>query len=251
MKAKTLIQALDRAVEILEIIRDAESPMRAANIAKKMDLPLKTAHNLIRSLYLHGYLVQDEGKNYMLGPECFLLTEQANAPFRHLAYISLPIIQKLCRETGHICFVGAEYCGYLYCAAVAYQQYSERNGHQSWLYSIHASACGRVLWAEHTDEELKTILSAKFIKFNSFTKTDPKELKQEILKCREQGFALVCDEHVVGSSSLAVPIKGLNGHLLGGLTCSFPTQSWENGKIDPKQLLKQLHQTAAEIASQY
>ena len=62
MKAKTLIQSLDRAFEILEIIRDSGKGMRCTAIAKKAGLPLQTAHNLIRSLLLHGYLMEDEEK---------------------------------------------------------------------------------------------------------------------------------------------------------------------------------------------
>ena len=77
MRVKTLIQSVDRAIEILEIVRDAEGPVRAAMIAHEMELPLKTAHNLIRSLLQHGYLVQNEEKSYQLGPECFLLADQA------------------------------------------------------------------------------------------------------------------------------------------------------------------------------
>ena len=81
MRAKTLIQSVDRAIEILEIVRDADGPVRAAMIAHEMELPLKTAHNLIRSLLQHGYLVQNEEKSYQLGPECFLLADQAKGPF--------------------------------------------------------------------------------------------------------------------------------------------------------------------------
>ena len=84
MRAKTLIQSVDRAIEILEIVRDADGPVRAAMIAHEMELPLKTAHNLIRSLLQHGYLVQNEEKSYQLGPECFLLADQAKGPFSQL-----------------------------------------------------------------------------------------------------------------------------------------------------------------------
>jgi len=70
---KTLIQSLDRALDILEIVRDGAGSLRSSDIAERAGLGVATAHNIIRSLYQRGYLAQDENSRYLLGPECFRL----------------------------------------------------------------------------------------------------------------------------------------------------------------------------------
>ena len=248
MKAKTLIQALDRAVEILEIIRDSDRGMRGSAIAKKVGLPLKTAHNLIRSLLLHGYLMEDEEKNYWLGPECFFLADQAKGPFFQLAWNAEPCLRKLAAELKCNVLVGVEYSSCLYCAAMAYANgYSERNGQQPWLYKIHATAAGRVLWAEHDDAELKTILSRIFMKYTPFTCTTYDELMDSIRDCRQKGYSVVCDEHVVGSTSLSIPVRQTTGKLLCALVVNFSTDKWKSGEIDLPHYLELMHRTAAQI----
>ena len=111
MRAKTLIQSVDRAIEILEIVRDADGPVRAAMIAHEMELPLKTAHNLIRSLLQHGYLVQNEEKSYQLGPECFLLADQAKGPFSQLGRQVGDAVLELHRKSGMAAFFGNRLIG--------------------------------------------------------------------------------------------------------------------------------------------
>ena len=248
MKAKTLIQSLDRAFEILEIIRDSGKGMRCTAIAKKAGLPLQTAHNLIRSLLLHGYLMEDEEKNYWLGPECFTLSDQAKGPFFQLAWNALPHLRKLSNELKTTAIVGVEFSNCLYCVAAAFADgYSERNGRQRWLYKIHATAAGRVLWAEHDDEELKKILSRKFTKYTPFTRTTYEELMDSIRDCRQNGYSIVCDEHAVGNTSLAIPVRQTNGKLLGALVVNFTTERWKSGEIDLPHYLELMHRTAAQI----
>ena len=248
MKAKTLIQSLDRAVDILEVVRDSDRGMRGTAIARKTDLPFKTAHNLIRSLLLHGYLMEDEEKNYWLGPECFFLSDQAKGPFFQIAWDAEPCIRKLAAEIRSTALVGVEFSGWLYCAAVAFPNgYSERNGHQPWLYKIHATAAGRVLWAEHDDAELKKILSREFTKYTPFTCTTCDELMSSIRDCRRKGYCIVSDEHVVGNTSLAIPVRQTTGKLLAALSVGFSTEEWRSGKIDLQHYLKLLHLTAAQI----
>ena len=72
-KKKSLIQSLDRALDILELVRDSAGAVRSSDIAEKVGLGVATAHNIIRSLYQRGYLAQDDNSRYLLGPECFKL----------------------------------------------------------------------------------------------------------------------------------------------------------------------------------
>ena len=70
---KPLIQVLDRALDLLEMLAQAKTPLRATDIAREMGVSLQSANNLLRALYLRGYLSQDESRSYRLGPQCLYL----------------------------------------------------------------------------------------------------------------------------------------------------------------------------------
>ena len=215
--ASDVIQSVDRAIEILEIVRDAEGPVRASMIAHEMQLPLKTAHNLIRSLLQHGYLVQNEEKSYQLGPECFLLSDQAKGPFSQLGRQVGDAVLELHRKSGIAAFFGCDYAYRLYCVTIVEASgYREINGRQLWLNSMHATAAGRVILAARGEAYLEKFLEqSELRKFNPQTKNTPEALRAELEKVRRDGFSVVEDEHVVGFISVAIPVTTPQGKLLG------------------------------------
>ncbi len=250
MRAKTLIQSVDRAIDILEIVRDAEGPIRAAMIAHMMNLPLKTAHNLIRSLLLHGYLVQNEEKSYQLGPECFLLADQAKGPFHNLGRAAGRPILELQQETGASAFFGCEYACHLYCVTIVDASgYWEVNGHQPWLNALHATAVGRVILAEKGEDYIREFLrQGPLKKFTSLTKDSPEELLAEIDRVRRNGYCIVEDEHVIGFTSIAIPVHNLRGKLLGGICSSYRSDLWHTKRIQLEDTIRLLRHTAGKIA---
>lgn len=249
MRVKTLIQSVDRAIEILEIVRDAEGPVRAAMIAHEMGLPLKTAHNLIRSLLQHGYLVQNEEKSYQLGPECFLLSDQAKGPFSQLGRQVGDAVLELHRKSGIAAFFGCDYAYRLYCVAIVEASgYREINGRQVWLNSMHATAAGRVILAARGTAYLEKFLEqSELRKFNSQTKNTPDELRAEVEKVRRDGYSIVEDEHVVGFISVAIPVTTPQGKLLGAIGSSCRTHLWHERNLQLEDVLRDLRWTAGKI----
>lgn len=57
---KNLIQVVERALNILEVIRDSKEPMRAIDIARQIELSSAAANNIVRTLFIRGYLDQNE-----------------------------------------------------------------------------------------------------------------------------------------------------------------------------------------------
>ena len=249
MRAKTLIQSVDRAIEILEIVRDADGPVRAAMIAHEMELPLKTAHNLIRSLLQHGYLVQNEEKSYQLGPECFLFADQAKGPFSQLGRQVGDAVLELHRKSGMAAFFGCDYAYRLYCVTIVEASgYREINGRQLWLNSMHATAAGRVILAARGEAYLERFLEqSELRKFNPQTKNMPEQLRAEVEKTRRDGFSVVEDEHVVGFISVAIPVTTPQGKLLGGLASSCRTHFWHERKLQLEEVLRDLRWSAGRI----
>ena len=146
---KSLIQSVDRALDILEVVRDSAAPVRSTDIAAKVNLGLPTAHNIIRSLYARGYLAQDENNRYLPGPACLKMGGAAGGAFDGLKRAVAGAVKALAEETGDTAFFGAEYFGSLYCVAIQVGGGQlVVSARQDWLERLHCTAAGKIIIAE-------------------------------------------------------------------------------------------------------
>lgn len=249
MVKKTLIQSIDRALEAMNIIMSEKRPMRSSEIAVRMGLEPRTMHNIIRSLYLHGYLAQDEDSRYLLGPECFRLYNAAKSPFDKLGAAARAPVCELTRQTGNTSFLGCEYYGVLYCVVLAHESgFWEVNGKQDWLNLIHATAAGKIIIAEKGLDWFDNICrKEKLERFTDQTIMDSKTMMPEIEKIPKVGYALSINEHLPNLAAIAIPVKRRDGTLVGSLAQSFPDYLIEAGKIKPEERARVLYKTAEKI----
>lgn len=72
---RATVQSVDRAFDILGVLRDAAAPMSALEVAKRAGLDRTVVHRLLRTLAQHGMTVE-EGGSFRLGPASVLLASQ-------------------------------------------------------------------------------------------------------------------------------------------------------------------------------
>lgn len=249
MQKKSLIQSIDRAFEALELVCGSNEPMRCSAIAAEMGLEPNTAHNILRSLCIHGYLEQTPERAYLPGPACLRLGNAVKSRFERLGEIARVPVQKLFKETGRTTFFGCEYYGLLYAVVVAHESgLLEINGRQQWLDVLHASAAGRFIIAEKgLDWYADLCRRDPRQRFTPRTLLTPEELAPEVEKARVQGYALCVGEHLVGLAALGVEVRRPDGEFLGVLIQTFPDYLLDSGKLSVPERAAQLRQAAAQI----
>jgi DNA-binding IclR family transcriptional regulator len=252
-KKRSLIQSLDRALDILELVRDSESPIRSSDIAGKVGLGVATAHNIIRSLYQRGYLAQDENSRYLLGPECFKLYKGASDNFDALRRIVSPPVAELAADTGDTTFFGCEYFASLYCVSLSIGGGSlVVNNTQNWLDLLHCTAAGKIIIASKGIEWFARICKRKQPKqLSSRTITTPEAMLMELEKINQQDYALSIGECSEDISALGVAVNDASGKLIGSLAQSFPSIYLDNGKIVPSERAALLRKYAEKISHEY
>lgn len=83
------------------------------------------------------------------------------------------------------------------------------------------TSMGRVLLAALPDRELTSYLdTTRLEKLTAHTRTDPAELRAELLRVAEQGYAVVDGEREEGIRSAAAPVRSANGTVLAALNVS-------------------------------
>lgn len=111
----------------------------------------------------------------------------------------------------------------------------------------YTASMGRVLLAGLEDKEMDLLLQAsKLTPLTSFTICKPKALRAEILKVRQQGYALVVQELELGLCSIAVPVRDRRGRVSAALNVGM--QYNKDSRTRALQvILPALQQTGAEI----
>lgn len=72
------MQSVDRALRILEAIRDHGGRRTLSELAAETGLPAATVHRLLRTLVARGYIVQLNNRSYTLGAQLVPLGQVAD-----------------------------------------------------------------------------------------------------------------------------------------------------------------------------
>ena len=110
---------------------------------------------------------------------------------------------------------------------------------------LHASAAGKLLLAELDDRALTAWLRrVKPRRLTARTHTAPRELRDELARVRDQGWAEIDGESEPGLASVAVPVRDAGGGpLVGMLGYSGPSE-----RLDRPALVAPLQRAAAALA---
>jgi DNA-binding IclR family transcriptional regulator len=246
---KPLIQSLERALDILEIVRDGNGPVRASAVARQAGLRVATASNIVRTLYQRGYLAQDENHRYLLGASCYKLYNAASDRFSEVRRVVSGVVRELAEATGDTTFFGCECHGSLYCIAISIGDgHLVVSPHQSWLDLLHCTAAGKVVIAEKGVEWYSDLCRQQPPKaLTPRTITTPAAMATEITTIRETGYALSVGECAEEIAALGVAVRNRAGELVGALSQSFPALYLENGRVEPVTRAAMLQRHAERI----
>lgn len=227
-----MIQSVERALDILDLLAEQQKPMRSVDLASKLGLNPNTTNNLLRTLCNRGYLTQTSHRLYFPGPQCCKLGDLSDR-WSELKEKVTPILKHLSGITGDCSFVGVLENFQLVCIAM-----SEGEGNvvvspkQNWLNQVHCTASGKILLAYLPESERDLFIEkTKLKKMTSHTITDPTSLLKELSDIRQKGYSHCRDEAAVGIATVGVPIKGKDGRIIASLAQAFPAYFLDNGQV--------------------
>lgn len=245
---KTLIQSIERAFDILETVRDSGAPMRAVDVARAIGLSPTAANNILRTLYIRGYLGQNESGRYSLGSQSYLLAGTADI-WAGLRSAAGEVMEDLSRRTGHLCFLGVEHGRQIIAVNIA-----EGSGpvvippNQDWKDQFHSTAAGKILLAAMDAKDFAVMRSgAPLTKRTVSSITDWTELEAELERVRVSGYASCRDESVFGISSLGVAVVGGDRRTIAAIAMAF--SSYFLTSEFTAQMVAELHAAAQRIAA--
>jgi IclR family acetate operon transcriptional repressor len=226
------------------VVRDGgESNVSALALAE--GLPPASAHRIVRTLERSKFLIPIGRGKFMPGPALFDLTDGRRSEAA-VAAVARPELNRLARQTRHIAHLGmleSDMVTYLVKAGADRGRLFTREGMQLEAY---CSGIGKVLLAHLGEEERDLYLAGgPFVALTENTKTDPAELKQELERVREIGFAVDAREVSPDLVCFAVPLRWPNGTARAAISLS--TLDQPGREVDEGALVAELRQTAEVI----
>jgi DNA-binding IclR family transcriptional regulator len=218
MESSTLVKAFD----LLEALADREHTATLAELATTLKIAKPTAHRILRSLMLLGYVSHQSGGTYGLTPKFRWLTMGRGD--RHLAAIAYPLLLRLHNETDEEINLGVlrrdriAYLTVLECSQPLRRVTDSRESDP-----IFCTALGRAIVSHLPTSRQKQLLDSVPLEARtSRSVTSPNELQRLLGIVRKNGHAIERDQTDLGVTCIAAPVL-LRGDPIAAISLSVPS----------------------------
>lgn len=230
MPEKKIIQSIQRAFDIIDCFDNTNSELSLKDICDKVNLKKSTTFGIIKSLEGCSYLVQNQSTTkYKLGLK-FIEKGRIVSESLDIKNIALPYMKNLTdtfKETSNLCLYDGNY---IYSVADIHSDesfifMSSKVGNKL---PIHASASGKVILANFSDEKINKLLEkTEFKKLTKYTITSINEIEDNIKNIRENSYAIEDEEAEIGAYSIATVIKNFDNSIVGTISVTGPKSRME------------------------
>jgi len=242
-----VIKSVAKAIDIMNAFSPAEPRLSLAEIARRLDLPKATAHNLLRTLAAHDFVEKTDDDRYALSTALIALTQavRVNVELRDRAAPLLRQMADECRETVYLTTLDGGHALYIY-AVESSKRLLARTAVGDRV-PLHCTSVGKAMLSWLTDDEVEAIIAEVGLRaYTKATITDPEALKTELAATRARGYAIDNEEHEAATHCLGAPVFDANGRIVGACSISGTDPSLLNSRQE--ELSRLIMRTAHEIS---
>ncbi len=229
----SIIQSLDRGLEILEIVADAKKPVSVNELAGILQIDRSSISRLANTLLGRGLLMHADGtREFVLGsglwrlanqyPWIEFLTRLASASLKKLARDSGETAHIAIREGTKTIIVDNEMSNQPLSVSV-------NTGDEGLL---HCTSVGKALIMDSSGTELELLFGGRKLTAmtrNTFTSID--ELAADLEVSRKKGYTLDDQEYFDGIRCVAAPIRDHRNKILAAVGVSAPAGRLPDGLV--------------------
>ena len=216
------VQSIERAFAVLSAL--ADGPIGVTEVAERVDLPKSTAARMLASLTREGVVEQVPGDTrYRLGGRIVSLAAGV-LPARGLVAVAHPILVELASAAGEAAGLSvADGASVHYVDQVDTAHQVQVRDWTGTRVPMHAVSSGQVFLAHMTEAAIERYLTLPRIAFTDRTVTDSGALRDRLRRVQLDGYAWVREEFAEGLNSVAAPIAGEGGEIVGAVHLHGPS----------------------------
>jgi len=213
--------ALDKGLDILELLSSVDGGLTQAEISKKLGRSPNEFYRMLDRLVRRGYVTRLDGDRFSLTLKLFGLG-QLHAPVRRLVSFATPIMRELAEVTRQanqlVVFDRGAAVVIAQQEAPGYWGISIRVGSHISLFD---TGSGHVLLAFRDDEERRMMIAEHL---RSTDKPDqPKEFFERLDQVRDRGYEMMASMQTAGVYNLSGPVLAPDGQAIAALTIPYIT----------------------------
>src|SRR5215469_8746787 len=218
------LHSLDRAVSVLEVLGDSDTPLSLAEICRRMNLHKSTAHRSLMVLERSALIERTSENRFRLGLKLYELGNRAVEQIDLRARV-YPFFRRLAmdvRETVHL--------GVLQKTSVVYLDKVEPNRRicmSSKIGSsnpVYCTSLGKAMLAFQPEETIAKIVSSiRFTRYTPKTLSSREKLLEHLEKVRRRGYAIDDEEVELGVRCIGAPIFNEDRWAIAAVSISGPT----------------------------
>lgn len=237
--------ALDKGLDILELLAATEEGLSQAEIAKALDRSPNEIYRMLDRLVRRGYVLRTSGDRYELSLKMFELAH-SRPPIQRLVSQALPVMRRFARSAEQACHLVIHDRNVLVVAAQVeapgYWGVSIRVGSRI---SMVNTGSGHVFLAYASPEERRLMLEEQG---DGEAERLLPSLSKRLQQVRARGYESMASLQTRGVTNLSVPILGPAGTVLAAFTSPYTERLDNDLAPDQTAVLRLLIAAGNEIA---
>lgn len=245
---QTTVQAVDRAINLIEVLAEAKEELRLQDIARMTGLKVSTCHHLLNTLLRRGYVAKlDKPRAYFLGPRLSEVAAMRGARF-DLVRAARPFLEKLAQETGATVRLAVFEDTDLAVLCEVTGSSAMRPERSEIVSAAHATALGKAILAWLPEPEIARVVADHGLPgFTQRTITSLGELVESLRQIRRHGFAVEDREFREREVAVACVIREKAGAVIGSVGVALSATDDDAPHL--QRLQRQVNEAAREISS--
>ncbi|ARE40190.1 Transcriptional regulator, IclR family [Rhodovulum sp. P5] len=217
------VRSLDRAMGLLAALSETTG-LTLTELAERTDQSTATVYRVLVTLQGHGIVEFEDGtQRWQVGPGAFRIgsgfLRRTNVTER-----SREAMQDLMRATGETANLGIENRDeVLFLTQVETHEAIRAFFPPGTRSPMHVSGIGKALLAHYPEPRISAIVADKGLPgFTDCSITSEGDLREDLARTRDRGFAIDDQERADGMRCIAAPIFNAHGEPIAGLSVSGP-----------------------------
>lgn len=211
---------VQKALRVIRAFSAAGPTLAVSEIAQRLEIPRSTASRLVAALCQDGYLSKTPAGTYVLGLK-FVGYASVAVSSNGIRAFARPELLELRQSLGlstHLSLFDRDRDTIVHIERLRAGELERFPIYPNDRVPVHATSSGKAHLAFCDGETIERFTSAHLHRFTKLTVVNQPRLKRELHAVRENGFAVGCDEFIIGVSSVAAPIFGPDGRVVAAMS---------------------------------
>jgi DNA-binding IclR family transcriptional regulator len=213
--------ALDKGLDILELLASQPQGLTRAEIVKEMDRSANEIYRMLERLVVRQYVLRSaSGDRYALSLKLFALAHM-HPPLNRLVNQALPVMDDFARKAEQSCHLGVYDRGNVLISA-------QVNSPRGWSFSLQRgarvglldTASGQVLLA-FSDRPSYQRMQAEHLPLDGEVPVSAAALQRALVAIRKRGYLQRSSAQSFGVTDISYPVLGPDNTALAALTCPY------------------------------